>query len=870
NKINELTKKRSLLVSALESNMIDLKEAQAIAATQPSEMSKNKVKELLLERTALTSCLEANEQELQPAKCQEAVLMEKVKHEEEVNELSEKRRMLLEELEKNLNDLQEAQTLAAIEPSSENDEKIKELTEQRELLAANLDSNLQDLERAQAYVPGLGEEKRLKQEEINELSEKKKTLLDNLKSNLKDLEEAQALAAIESSTMNDEKIKELTEQRKLLAASLDTILQDLQRAQGYVPGLGDESRLKELKLHELIEERKHLTAELEGAVHVIQGIQREQELKEVSQKKQLLLKNLESNLKDLKEAQTFAAAEPGSITEQKLQELTEQRRHLAADLDATLNHIEELQHQDEIVKTPEVELQELSDKKQLILGKLDSTLKELQQAQALASAEAGGVSEQKLQELTEQKRQLTAELESAILDMQEIQHRDEILKSSEKEMQKLLEKKHLLLENLASTVKELQEAQAAVAAQPGSISEANLQVIREKGRRLTSDLETIAHDIKKAQHRASGRAELVTPGEQELRDLSEKKQSLLQNLTSNLKELEQVQALAGSQPGSFTEDQIQQLTEQRKLLTASLDKIIHQIKEVEDRRVQETPKMPVGLKMDLNQLFEHKKLFLEGLESNLKDLQEAQALAATHPGSVTERGSREKARGREAPAIDEQASNQKAWEGPWERGVWVEGDWAVTFSIPGGTLNLKGMTLNLKCMPRGGGTSDAQKIQKLTEERRLLAAGLKAITEEIEGVESQELDKDAIMRTREIILEELYQKQRLILENLDSNWKDLQEAEAAAQPGGMGESGLAELSENRKQLWKNVELNLNDLKGLQDLALSEPDGMQEEKKQMLAEQRKHLAANLEALLQDIEEAQNLVLSGSQMSSTDGE
>ncbi|XP_077159344.1 uncharacterized protein CCDC7 isoform X2 [Paroedura picta] len=880
NNINDLTQKRSLLISALESNLLNLKEAQAFAATQPSEMSKNKVKELLQERAALTTCLETNDQELQEAKSQQAILVEKIKQEEEVNELSEKRRLLVAELEKNLNDLQEAQNLAVIEPGSKNDEKIKELTEQSELLAASLATNLQDLERAQAYVPGLGEESRLQQEKINELSEEKKTLLDNLKSNLKDLQEAQALAAVEPSAVNDEKIKELAEQRKLLTACLETNLQELQRAQGYVPDLGEESRLKEielneqtekkrnlqerlesnlknlqqvqmlatiqpdsmneLKLQELIEERKYLTTELEAAGHVIQEIQHEKELNELSQKKQLLLKDLESNLKDLKAVEALAAVEPGSIAEHKLQELTEQRRHLAAELDTALHQIEELQTRDEMVKTPELELQELSDKKKILLGKLESTLKDLQQAQALASAEAGGGSEQKLRELTQQRKQLTAELESAILDMQEIQLRDEILKSGEKEVRRLLEKKQLVLENLLSTFKELQAGQAAAAAQPGSFSEEKLQVLREQGRRLTADLETVTQDIKRAQQRALGRDELVTSGDQKLYDLSERKQVLLQNLSSNLKELEQVQALASSEPDSSTELQMQKLNEQRKLLSASLDSIIQQIKEAEDHRVSET-KIPAVLKMDLNQLAQFRKLFLESLEINLKDLEEAQTLAAAHPGSIAD-----------------------------------------------------------------------QRVQELIEERGFLATSLKTILEDMEDVENEALKKDAIIRTREIILKELYQKQQLVLENLEINWRDLQQAEAlaATQPEGIGEEnvkklteqrrclaseleavmqdiqdaegldkvkwdileiidrGLAELSDDRKQLWKNVELNLNDLKGLQGLVLSEPGVMQEERKQMLAAQRKCLAAGLEALLQDMEEKQNLILSGDQVTSPD--
>lgn len=42
-----------------------------------------------------------------------------------------------------------------------------------------------------------------------------------------------------------------------------------------------------------------------------------------------------------------------------------------------------------------------------------------------------------------------------------------------------------------------------------------------------------------------------------------------------------------------------------------------------------------GVKMDLNELSQQKQLFLETLESNLKDLQEAETLAATQPESIT-------------------------------------------------------------------------------------------------------------------------------------------------------------------------------------------------------------------------------------------
>uniref|UniRef100_A0ACB8FVP2 Uncharacterized protein n=1 Tax=Sphaerodactylus townsendi TaxID=933632 RepID=A0ACB8FVP2_9SAUR len=528
----------------------------------------------------------------------------------------------------------------------------------------------------------------------------------------------------------------------------------------------------EMELDEQTEKKKLLEEKLELNLKNLQQAQmlatehpnsaNEKKFNELSQKKQLLMKNLESNMQDLIEARALVAAEPGSFSEHKLQELIEQRKHLAADLDATVQHIEKLQLQDEVIKTPEMKLQELSDKKELLMRKLESTLKELQEAQALESSKPGSV--------------------------------------SEKEVHRLVEKKQHLLDDLFSTVKELQEAQAAVAVQPGRICEEKLQVIREKGKQLTADLEGIAHDIKKALYRASGRADLEPPDEQELHDLLEKKQLLLENLKANLKELEEVQALADSKPASLSDHEIQPLNEQRKLLNTCLDTIIQQIKET-----------------------------------------------------------------------------------------------------------------GYRCIPEMIKVSVKQKVLEFAEQRRLLSTGLKAIMEDIEDVESQTPVKDAILKTREIILEELYQKQQLLLEKLEAYSVDLQEAEALAashpdaenmdkiktlteqrrllatgleaimegirEAEGLDreklerleriEKELADLSENRQQLWRNVELNLGDLKDLQTLSFTEPESMQEERKQALSEKSRNLATNLEALLQDMAEAQSIGSSESSITSPSG-
>nr|XP_060639340.1 myosin-8-like [Anolis sagrei ordinatus] len=585
-------------------------------------------------------------------------------------------------------------------------------------------------------------------------------------------------------------------------------------------------------MEKLVQKRERLTEDLEKTVQDIQKtkfslsgkgeIERpaERELYELSQKKQMLLENL----KELQEAQALAATQPGIVGEEKRKELAEEKKRLAADLEATVHELQKVQRASEIPETlkgREKELHELLEKKYLLLENLASSRRDLEQAQALAAAQPGSVSDHKVQMLTEQRRRLSEDLKATVLDIQEIQRhasqRAQVKRPS-RELFELSEKKQLLMESLESKQKELQEAQALEASQPGTISEAKLQELSEQKRRLTVALEATVHDMREIQCRTSQPVLPEKPTEKDFQKLSEWKQLLLEHMESNLKELEESRALAATEPSRITERKIQELNEQRKILTENLEAVVQDMQEMK-AHLSETGGIIKPIEKDLNQLSQKKQAFLGHLRSNLDELQAAQKRAATHPDEINK-----------------------------------------------------------------------QRVQDLTKERRLLAAALEAIIQDLE--EEQEV---VGIRDKEEVLEELSEKRRVILKNLASNLKHLDEAKAlaAAQPDDVSDQKVEELTEQRRLLavgldaimqeikdlvldtaevlkptgreldlfekrllfFENLQLSVEELKDLHAAASAEPDGMSEQKKQELAEKTELLTNSIESMLQEMEEAQ---------------
>ncbi|XP_033021858.1 golgin subfamily A member 4 [Lacerta agilis] len=847
NEINMLTEKGSHLRVNLELNMRELEEAQALAATQPSEMSENKVKELLQQRELLTADLEQNMQDLQTTKALAAVLEEKDIHGQRLQELSELRKHLTEELkdlkesmqdmqeielqasqralfplpsEKGLNELyeltekkqllleklastkkelQEAQELAATQPGSVSEHKLQELAEQKRHLTADLEATLDGIQNVYRRASERTVFVRPTERKVYELSEKKQELLEKLESNRKQLEAAQALAIAQPGSISDHKLQELIEQRRCLAAELDSTVHEMQKARDSVS---------------------------EGFV-----ITAERELYELSAKKQELQQKLESNQKELLEAQALAVAEPGSISETKLRELAEQKELLSKELEETVCDIEEAKDRvsERAVagKPPDMELQQLLMKKERLKEKLELNQKELEEAQALAAAEPSSINEHKLQLLTEQRKRLIADLKETVHVVKKAERRaaDRTQQEPpvEMELYSLSIKKEMLQEMLEANQKELEEAQALAAAEPGSVSEHKLQELAEQRKKLTAELKATVYNIKKTQRRASQRSALEAPAERELFELAVKKQLLQANLESNWKELQEAQALAVTEPGSISEHKLQQLVEYRRRLTADLNEAIHEMQNAE-RRASEGAQLKQLPEIELYELSAKKELLQEKLESNQKELEAAQALAAAEPGSVNEHKLQELVEQRRNLTADLNAtvSNIQKAQRRTSEGIRLEPpvekelfELAVKKQRLQANLesNWKELQEAQTLAATEPGSISEHKLQQLTEERRLMTLDLKETMHNMQNAGRRASERALIESPTGRKYYDLLEKKQQLQANLDSNWEKLLEAETliATQPGIISERKLEELAEERKRLTKELDATAEDI-----------------------------------------------------------
>ncbi|XP_044280948.1 COP1-interactive protein 1 [Varanus komodoensis] len=752
----ELSEKKQAIEASLESNWKELQKLQDLVATQPDSITELKLQELTEERRFLTEDLEATMHDIQKAerRVSEATKAEQT-IEKELYELSEKKQLLLE----NLKDLQEAQALAATQRGSVGDFRRKQLDEQRRHLAEDLEATVHDIQKLQHLAPEIPVTVKPSERELFELSEKKYLLLENLASNRKELQEAQALAAAQPGSVSDSKLQEIAEQRRRLTEDLKATLHNIQEMQRRPSLAALTGRSRERELYELSEKKQMLLKVLESKRNELKeaealaaaqpGSISEKELYELSAKKQILLESLESKKKELQEAEILAVTHPGIISEHKLQELDEQRRHLTTELEATVHNIQNILDRASprtlTGRAGERELYELSEKKQMLLESLESKKKELQEAEALAAAQPGSISERKLQELDEQRRHLTTELEATVHDMQEIQHRASpgtLTRSSDgKGLHELSLWKQFLLESLESNVKLLDDAHALEATQPGSISEKKMKELNEQRRILTEDLKAVVQDVQEMKLSISEAGGKFRPISMDLNELYRKKKWVLECLELNRKHLRAAQTLAATHPISINEQKVQELTEQRRLLAAGLDAIIQDLHDI----VSFAPEK-IGSKSReriLEELSEKKKQFLENLASNLKALKEAQALAAVQHNDVNE-----------------------------------------------------------------------QKVQELIEKRRLLTAGLQTI------------------------MKEMKQLQDLLSTRLEIPTPSERE--------------LAKLSEKRRLVWENMEKNVEELKALQAIVNNLSGSTNQQKMKELAEKRTLLTTYLETVLQDIQ------------------
>ncbi|KAJ7322204.1 hypothetical protein JRQ81_018491 [Phrynocephalus forsythii] len=913
----KLSEKKQQLLEKLESNQKELQEAQELAATQPGSVSEQKLQELADQKKYLTAELESTLDDMQNIyhrASERTIFVQPV--DREIDQLSSRKQDLLEKLESNRKELQEAQELSIIKPGSISEHKLQELMKQRRHLTADLETTMHDLQKVRDFTSeGII---RPSGRQLYELSSKKQELLEKLESNQKELQEAQELAVTQPSSISEHKVQELNEQRKQLTKELEETLHDIRKAEHYASGraligrpaekeMHDlsvkkqvlqeklESNQKELeeartlaashpgsisehKLHELEEQGRNLAAYLRATVQHIQKVQQkvqhgvserpqlelaEAELYELAAKKHHLQSSLESNWKALQEAQALAAIQPDSVNEHKLQELFEERRRLTKELKAAVQDLDEAECRASdraLIGQPiEGELYELSEMKQLLL----ENLKGLQELQALAATQPDIAGEEKRKQLAEQKRRLAADLEATVHDMQKAQHISEVplmLRPSEMKLYELSEKKCMLLESLASNRKELQEAQALADAQPGSISDHRLQTLTEQRRRLTEDLKTATHDMQEMQHHALQRALAGrSTAERELFELSEKKQLLLESLQAKQKELEEAKSLENSQPGSISEEKLQELKEQKTRLTAALEATIHDIRGIQ-RHASHRALFGEPDEWDLHKLFQWKQLLLEHLESHLNEIN---ALAATEPDSISEKKMEELNEQRKILTENLEIVVQDIHEmkahiseistvRPTDSGQLLE---RKKWLLKHLEMNMKNLQAAQRVAASHPSSINEQKVQELIDERRLLTAGLEAVIQDLQDIHSL-AQEEVGTRSRKDVLEELSEKKRIFLKNLASNLKDLKEAQAlaAAQPDGISEQKVQELTEQRRLLAVGLETIVREIQGLVSgkVEIMQPSEVELDK---LSEKRRLFLENVELNLEELKDLQ---------------
>ncbi|XP_026565789.1 golgin subfamily B member 1 [Pseudonaja textilis] len=850
--IRKLSEERTQLRASVELNMKDLERAQALASSQPSEINENRVKELEKQGALLVDNLEANQQELESARFLE---------EKKIDKLAKQSLSLLAILKSNIKDLEEAETLVATQPSITADLKIKELTELRNEVAEHLEQNLQNIQRAWSHAPGLTIESRLQEkelEELHELSELKQQLLESLESNQKELQEIEELAAAQACSVNEHMLQELTEQRRHLTIDLEATLDGIQ----------------------------HICHRPAERTTFIQPSEKEMhDLHKLSEKKGQLLQSLESNWRELEEIQELAAIQPSDITAHKLQDLTKQRKHMNTELEATLDGIQNICHQTSETCTfippseKEVhELNELSEKKKQLLEALQSNQKELQEIHKFEATQLDSINEHKLQELTEQKRFLTMDLEATLDNIQNVcRHSSErimFIQPSEKELHELDEwsdKKHQLLKSLQSNQKELQEIKECASIKPDSVSEHKLQELNEEIRNLTLELETTLNGMQNVCCRASEKIIFIQPTEKELHELhelSEKKYQLLETLGSNQKELQEIQELVTTQPGSVSEHKLQELAEQKINLISDLEAAVHDIQNI-CRHASERTTFVQSTEKELHKLQEltkKKQQLQETLESNWIELQEIQKLAAMQPDSISEYKLQELTEQRRHLATDLEATLDDI------QNVCRHYSESTTFIRPSERelheLLMKKQQLLEKLESNEKELQDAKalattqpgsisdyKLQELTKQRRSLIANLETVTHEIQKEFTSEVV--SVVHPDEIELYELSGKREEILGKLESVQEELYEtsASAAIYPGIFSEKGLYDLLMKKKELQEKLQSNEKEIVEAQILASIHPGIINEHALQELVEAKNHLTTDLKATIHDIQKAE---------------
>ncbi|XP_032654991.1 uncharacterized protein LOC116835872 [Chelonoidis abingdonii] len=191
----------------------------------------------------------------------------------------------------------------------------------------------------------------------------------------------------------------------------------------------------------------------------------ERKLYELSEARRVLLASLESNLKDLQQAQAFASSQPSSMTASKVDELTKKREILAEKLEENLKDLQQAQdfvagqngkERSNGSKMAHLETKKLLPERQLLSSKsaqLDHTLS------ALLPQDQNTKND--MEQIALRKRLLLANLPSAFPNIPPLPNPPPLqLSLTENEIQELLDKKRHLLTSQKFNLDYLSQAKA--------------------------------------------------------------------------------------------------------------------------------------------------------------------------------------------------------------------------------------------------------------------------------------------------------------------------------------------------------------------------------------------------------------------------
>ncbi|KAM9163930.1 uncharacterized protein CCDC7 [Pangshura tecta] len=264
--------------------------------------------------------------------------------EKDINELLEKRRVLLTSLKSNLKDLQQAEALAAKQPSSMNERKLDELSEARKVLLASLESNLKDLQQAQAFASS--QPSSMTASKVDELTKKREILAAKLEENLKDLQQAQHFVAGQRGKERSSEKERLPDIRKV-ASQLSNL--QIPKSMASLAGLKltlselSGSKMARLETKRLLPERQPLNSKSAQLDHTLSALlpqdqNTKNDMGQIALRKRLLLANLPSAFPNIPPLPNLPPLQL-SLTENEIQELLDKKRQLLTSQKFNLDYL---------------------------------------------------------------------------------------------------------------------------------------------------------------------------------------------------------------------------------------------------------------------------------------------------------------------------------------------------------------------------------------------------------------------------------------------------------------------------------------------------------------------------------------------------